>query len=118
MCEPRQTPVAELSHGGGLGQQPTIQCTRYWGDRRRSKEMGCSPSKEMGCSPSHSPACKQKQHLTSMLEEKYSLEAPQFEADFPGHGSNLHHTSDLSYCSGNAGSLTFHTTRELLLLWF
>lgn len=110
MCEPRQTPAAELALGGGPGQQPTIQCTRDWGDRCRSEEMGCSPS--------HSPACKQKQHLTSMLEEKYSLEAPQFEADFPGHGSNLHHTSDLSYCSGNAGSLTFHTTRELLLLWF
>ena len=33
---------------------------------------------------------------------------------FPGQGSNLHHSSDLSRCSDNTGSLTYCATRELL----
>jgi len=32
---------------------------------------------------------------------------------FPGQGSNLHHSSNLSHCSGSARSLTCCTTREL-----
>ena len=32
----------------------------------------------------------------------------------PGKGSNLHHSSDPSHCSDNAGSLTHSTTRERL----
>ena len=35
---------------------------------------------------------------------------------FPGQGSNLCQTSDLSHSNGNAGSLTCCVTRELLEL--
>ena len=37
---------------------------------------------------------------------------------FPGQGSNMHHSSHLSSCSDNAGSLTHWATREHLNLFF
>ena len=37
---------------------------------------------------------------------------------FPGQGSNLHNSSDLSHSSDNPGSLTCSATRELPILPF
>lgn len=41
---------------------------------------------------------------------------------FPGQGSNLHHSRDLSYCSNNAEFLTHCTTMQvphlIFMLWF
>lgn len=41
---------------------------------------------------------------------------------FPGQGSNLHHSRDLSYCSNNAEFLTHCTTVQvphlIFMLWF
>ena len=36
---------------------------------------------------------------------------------FPGQGQKLRHSSDLSHCSDNAGSLTYCATRELRVLF-
>ena len=38
--------------------------------------------------------------------------------EFLGQGLNLHHSSDLSFCSDNAEPLTYCVTRELLELSF